>query len=221
MNRKSAARQIESLLLAALCATPCSAAAISGVCQRVEADDAFTLADRVKSDYFDDYYIRNRDGAYYIRATKRLSLTFTRAAKVLSGLERYAQFMPGYSRIRVVRNPDGAIYTAIRFQADFSFFESSFTNRVEILQSPAGYRQCWWQLQAHDPAVIEEFRRAPKVNHGYWRVAPAAGGGVVLRYFSVIKPPIPIPGFFYRYVVSNSYREVFEHLADRIRAESK
>lgn len=221
MSRRSGARRAEYLLATALCAGLWSTAAVSGVCQRVEAEDSFAATDRVNSGYFDDYYIRSRRGIYFIRAVKHLSLTFSRAVKVLSKFEQYPQFMPGYKGIRVRRAADGVIYTAIRFRPDFSFFESRFTNRVEIAQFSAGYRQCWWQLQAKDPAAMEEFRAAPKVNHGYWRVTHTANGEVELRYFSAIDPPIPLPGFLYRHVVTNSYQEVFEHLVGRIRAETE
>lgn len=120
--------------------------------------------------------------------------------------------MPGYVRIKVRRPADGIIYTAIRFKPKFSFFESRFTNEVEIQRSPAGYQQCWRQLDAKDPRVLEEHRKAPLVNRGYWRITPLAGNELELRYFSTIQPPIPLPGFIYKHIVGNSYREVFEKL---------
>jgi hypothetical protein len=218
MSRKSEVPRREFLRAAALCVALLPTAAFCGVCEKVEVDDSFAASDHLKSAYFDDYYIRSEGGVYYIRATKRLTVTMSRATKVLSALESYAQFMPGYKGIRMKRSPDGAIYTAIRFRPDFSFFESRFTNEVEIARLPASYRQCWWQLLQKDPRVMEEYRSPPKLNHGYWRVTPIADGAVELRYFSAIEPPIPIPGFIYRYVVTNSYQEVFEHLVARFGA---
>lgn len=191
----------------------------AGVCADVEALESFADKHREKNHYFKDYYLRSRKGVYFILATKKLRLDFTRAGEVMGNLDRYAEFMPGYKRIRVTRADDGSIYTAIRFQPDFSFFESRFTNQVELLQSETGYRQCWRQLDAKDPRVVEKHRRAPVVNRGYWRITPGEDGYIELRYFSSIQPPIPIPGFIYRHVAESSYQEVFERLVAQIRAE--
>lgn len=193
-----------------------SSTGIAGICQSVEPNEEFRGSHRENSEFFDEYFVRDDDGTYRILAILKLRASMEQVVAIMNDLESFDEFMPGYRRIRVIRDEHGAIYTAIRFRPDFSFFESRFTNEVEVQHRSQDYRQCWSQLSDGDSRVVEEHAKAPKVNQGYWRVTPISAKQIELRYFSTIKPPIALPAFISEYVLKVSYREVFESIVGRL-----
>jgi len=190
----------------------------AAICDDNEALLKLSDDNRVRHDYFDDYYISRHKGVYRIFSRKRLKLDFSTLVRVMDRHEDYPAFMPGYRQIKVHRNPNGQVLTAIRFRSTFSPFTSRFTNRVEMEHNEVEYQQCWHQLDENDELVIEEFAKAPKINQGFWRVVGLDNDLVEITYFSMIKPPVSIPGFLYKRIVKGSYQEVFERLIERTRS---
>ena len=187
----------------------------AAICDDNEALLKLSDDNRVSHDYFDDYYISRHKGVYQIFSRKRLQLDFSKLVRVMDRHEDYPEFMPGYRSIKVHRNPNGQVLTAIRFRTTFSPFTSRFTNRVEMVHNEDEYQQCWRQLDEKDELVIEEFAKAPKVNQGFWRVVRLESDLVEITYFSMIKPPVSIPSLLYRQIVKGSYQDVFERLVER------
>lgn len=187
----------------------------AGICSHVESLKNFAEADKVESSYFDEYFIKEEEGVFYIRSKKRAQLAFPSLEQVMNALERYPEFMPGYKAIKVKRKPNGIILTAIRFRAPFSPFESRFTNQVEIKNHVGLYEQCWQQLEEDDPRVVESYKSAPLVNKGYWRLEKRQNNEVDISYMSVIRPPVPIPAWLYTFVVKSTYSEIFEKIVNR------
>lgn len=187
----------------------------AAICDDNEALLKLSDDNRVSHDYFDDYYISRHKGVYQIFSRKRLQLDFSKLVRVMDRHEDYPEFMPGYRSIKVHRNPNGQVLTAIRFRTKFSPFTSRFTNRVEMVHNEDEYQQCWRQLDEKDELVIEEFAKAPKINQGFWRVVRLDSNLVEITYFSMIKPPVSIPSLLYRQIVKGSYQDVFESLVER------
>lgn len=174
--------------------------------------------DRVSSDYFDAYFISMHRGVYHIQAKKQVALDFTTLKEVMEAHEDHPEFMPGYRRVKVVRNSDGELLTGLKFRTSFSPFTSHFTTVVETTDSNQEYQQCWRQLEEDDPRVIEEYSMAPKTNQGLWSLRKLEDGIVEVNYFSMIKPPVPIPSFLYKRIVKDSYRDVFKQIIRRTRS---
>ena len=191
-------------------------AGMARICSEVEALKDFSESDQVKSDYFDEFFIKKQERVFRIHLIKRMQLDFSTIKHVLSGLEDFPQFMPGYKAIKVKRNSDGEILTGIRFRPSFSPFMSRFTNQVEISDGTKVYKQCWQQLEENDKRVIEQHKSAPVVNKGYWRLEKKENEEIEISYFSVIQPPFPIPAWLYRRIVKGSYEEVYQKLVTRV-----
>ena len=182
----------------------------ASICDDNEALLKLSDDNRVNHDYFDDYYISRHKGVYQIVSRKRLKLDYSTLVRVMDRHENYPEFMPGYRSIKVHRNPNGQVLTAIRFRTTFSPFTSRFTNEVEMVHNEDEYQQCWRQLDEKDELVIEEYAKAPKINQGFWRVIRLDSDVVEIAYFSMIKPPVSIPSLLYRQIVKGSYHDVFE-----------
>ena len=192
--------------------------AYAGLCDDNLAQMSISSDDRVTSDYFDDYFISQHGSVYHIFSNKQVQLNFTTLVQVMEAPEHYPEFMPGYRGIKIVGNPDGELLTAISFRTGFTPFTSHFTTLVETTSSDSEYQQCWRQLDENDTRVIEEFSMAPKTNQGFWRFKKTASGEIEMSYFSMIKPPVPIPGFLYKRIVKSSYKDVFEQIIRRTRS---
>ncbi len=117
-------------------------AGMARICSEVEALKDFSESEQVKSGYFDEYFIKKQEGVFHIHFRKRMQLDFSTIKHVLSGLENFPLFMPGYKAIKVKRNSDDEILTGIRFRPAFSPFVSRFT-KVEISDGTEVYKQCW------------------------------------------------------------------------------
>ncbi len=193
---------------------------MAGLCSKVDTANSFNTSDRVTSDFFDEYFVQERDDRYYIYANKMARLDFASATNVMSNLKSHPSFIPGYQSIKVMHGPDKEILTGIRFRADFSPFSSRFTNEVEIIDQQDHYKQCWEQLEAGDLRVIEDLKNAPKVNMGYWWFEKISESRVEMHYFSVVKPPLAIPSWLYTNIVKGSYEELFDRIIRRIRQVS-
>ena len=188
----------------------------AGLCQEVASRYSFIEADRQPSRYFNDYFIKQLNGVYYIFARKQVRLDYDIATRVMNDLESHPSFIPGYQSIEVVRQRSGEMLTAIRFRAAFSPLTSRFTNRVEILQTQDGYQQCWKQLQADDPRLLETPVHAPGVNLGYWRFDRQSGSMVDIQYFSMLQPPLPLPAWLYSRIVAGQYEGLFDRIIEHI-----
>ena len=180
------------------------------ICAEIEALKNFSANDRIKSDYFDEYSVSRKAGVYHVYSRKQKRLEFSNLVAVMARFEDYPRFMPGYKGIQVKQGTKGEVLTAIRFRPAFSPFTSQFTNRVEIVDIDNEYKQCWSQLDEKDEQVIEDFKSAPLTNKGIWRFIKKKPGVVEIHYFSVIEPPLSIPGWLYRKIIKNSYEEVFK-----------
>lgn len=187
------------------------------LCDPIEAKAvAFAAAKHERRpSYFDDYAIRERDGAYSVLAVKRARADFRRAVAVMNALERHAEFLPGYKWICVKRSADGPVHTAIGFKPALLVPESRFTNRVEVVESEASYRQCWRQLPADDPHAMQAFRGEPLVNEGYWRVDAIDKETIELRYFALIRPPGALASLVYGLAAQGVHQDLFEHVLAR------
>jgi ribosome-associated toxin RatA of RatAB toxin-antitoxin module len=193
--------------------------AFEGLCSDSLAQINLSNDDRVISDYFDDYLISRHGGVYHIFSNKQVQLNFTKLVQVMEAPEHYPKFMPGYRGIKIVRTTEGELLTAISFRTEFTPFTSRFTTLVETTSSDREYQQCWRQLDENDPRVIEEFSMAPKTNQGFWQFRKMASGMIEMNYFSMIKPPVPIPAFLYKRIVESSFKDVFKHIIQRTRAK--
>ena len=182
----------------------------ASICDDSEALLKLSDDNRVNHKYFDDYSVSRHKGVYQIFSRKRLKLDYSTLVRVMDRHENYPEFMPGYRSIKVHRNPNGQVLTAIRFRTTFSPFTSRFTNEVEMVHNEDEYQQCWRQLDEKDELVIEEYAKAPKINQGFWRVIRLDSDVVEIAYFSMIKPPVSIPSLLYRQIVKGSYHDVFE-----------
>ncbi len=192
----------------------------AGICTGVESSDVFTEHHRQNNDYFNIFLIRKENKIYYVRAIKLVRISFLPVVDVLNNLDEHSKFMPGYRATKVIRKNDGRVYTGIKFQADFSFFESHFTNEIEVNQTDDRYQQCWLQLDANHQEVIEKYKAAPLENSGYWLATRQGDNLVEIRYFAVIRPPVKLPLFLYRYIVKKSYQQLFESLLLRLKKQS-
>jgi hypothetical protein len=188
---------------------------VGGLCSDVERMAGFTEEHLVTHDYFDKYYVNSQRGEYFVLAVKYLETGFKPLVQVLRDFKQHAEFLPGYREIKVSDIDENSAVTGIRVKPDFSFWESRFSTLVELETTGSSHLQCWRQLDEEDPRVIEAFNFAPSINHGYWRVSTDKDKGMVMRYFTAIKPPIAIPGFVYRSMIKKSYREVFESIIGR------
>lgn len=182
----------------------------AGICKDNQTLLELDEKDRVSSDYFDSYYISSKKRAYYIYASKRVPLKLPTLTRVMEDYTAYPEFMPGYRAITMERNTDGNLLTGIEFRAKFSPFTSRFTTEVESSREALEYKQCWLQLKSDDARVIEAFENAPRVNRGFWQLIDRGDGHIEMNYFSVIRPPVPIPGWLYKIIVKGSYLEVFD-----------
>lgn len=125
--------------------------------------------------------------------------------------------MHGYGAIKVVEESESEYLTSVHFVAPLPIvhFESVFTNEVEIQSDVSVYKQCWQQLPEDDERVLEEFEGAPKVNRGYWLVENLGNHRAKLTYHSIIRPPLPLPLWLYKFVVKNSYVATFKKIIKR------
>ena len=192
--------------------------AAADICVENQALMHFLEQDRVASDFFDSYYITRKNGVYHIYCNKRIRLQFSTLTWVMEGHEEYPKFMPGYKAIKVERNSEGKLFTAIKFRASFSPFTSRFTTQVETSNKEFEYRQCWLQLDRNDSRVIEEFKSAPRVNQGFWLLVKLDDGIIEMNYFSAIQPPVSIPGWLYKKIIKGSYEDVFEAIISRVQS---
>ena len=60
--------------------------------------------------------------------------------------------------------------------------------------------------------MIEDYKRAPLVNKGFWWLMKKDNEEIEISYFSMIQPPLPIPAWLYKQIVKDSYEEVFRKL---------
>ncbi|MDJ0807413.1 MAG: hypothetical protein QNJ78_11320 [Gammaproteobacteria bacterium] len=189
----------------------------AGLCAKIEPLFTFETADRLPSPYFDEYYIRQSDHVFYIAASKVVELDFSNATLVMNDLESHPSFIPGYQSIRVIADANEELLTGIHFHAAFSPFSSRFTNRVEIINEQAHYRQCWEQLDAEDGRVIAAYKNAPMINRGYWLFERQSEDLVGIHYFSMLQPPLMIPTWLYTRMLGSGYIGLFEQVIARIR----
>ena len=202
------------LSICALCLV-LPAASIAGICDENQALMDFSEQDRVQSEYFAAYYITRKKKVYYIYANRRVFVPLQRLVEVMDAFTDYPEFMPGYRDIKIATGDEDELLTAIKFRADFSPFTSHFTTQVESHRDATEYKQCWQQLKPDDTRVIEEYRSAPRVNQGFWWLTEAGDGMVEMNYFSVIRPPVSIPGWLYESIVKGTYAEVFDAIIHR------
>jgi hypothetical protein len=81
------------------------------------------------------------------------------------------------------------------------------------------YKQCWQQLAEDDERVLEQFESAPKVNRGYWQLENLGDQRSKLTYHSIIRPPLPVPLWLYKFTVENSYVDTFKKIINRAKAD--
>lgn len=189
-----------------------SATTSADICNQVGREDTFRVQDRQQHDYFDDFFIRKDSPLFYVRATKVVTCEYQKLVQLLDKFERHHHVMPSYKAMKIERQKDGRIYAGIRFQPDFSYFESRFTVEFEVSQTNGIYRQCWDQLPSDHPNIIEDYWFAPGLNRGYWYISKFEEKLTEIRYFAIIRPQIRLPLFLYRYIIQNTYKELFESL---------
>ncbi len=182
------------------------------VCQSLGSRPQFGSDSVIENDYFDRYNIENIHGSYYIGATRTETLDLAVLIAVFDDFANWSDISPAYKSIEVRPLTTTLLLTGIRFRPSFSPFTSKFTNRIEVSNEEHIYRQCWRQLDEADEDVIEPYQNEPLENRGSWQVQRIDSQRVRIDYYSVIKPPIPLPAWLYRFVVRNSYVDTFERI---------